>query len=275
MAYRRTKEKSLGELLIHELIALPWWGSLVFGALVWGMASIAIALWPKHFLISILKPLWPLLPILISATAVVSAVKENRARTTLRKIKTLEDIKEVPWQEFERLTATYYRELGYDVKHTGKAGPDGGIDLRLSKNAKCTLVQCKRFTGRSIGVQSIREFFGVVVAAGADKGIFVTTSDFTPDAMAFGLSEASLELITGLRFAQMVRQLRAEPVPFPSSTAYAAQAEPAPIIQSTAPCCPLCASHMVIKKAKRGLNEGKLFWGCPQFPTCGGTRSMV
>lgn len=274
MAYRRAKEQSLADLLIHELITLPWWGSLLFGALIWGMAAIAIALWPQHFLILVLKPLWPLLPMLVATTATVSALKEKRARRTLHKIKTLQEIKQVSWQEFEQPTATYYRELGYFAEHIGKAGPDGGVDLKLSQNGKTTLVQCKRFTGRSIGVQAIREFFGVVVAEGADKGIFVTTNDFTPEAMAFGLSQATLELIPGIRFAQMVQNLQTASPPLPAPLNYNPPAEPLLSGQASAPSCPRCASDMVVRKAKRGLNSGNEFWGCLKFPVCHGTRQI-
>lgn len=33
--------------------------------------------------------------------------------------------------------------------------------------------------------------------------------------------------------------------------------------------CPECGSKMVTKKNK---NDGRRFWGCPNFPKCKGTR---
>jgi ssDNA-binding Zn-finger/Zn-ribbon topoisomerase 1 len=33
-------------------------------------------------------------------------------------------------------------------------------------------------------------------------------------------------------------------------------------------CCPKCGSPMVKRKAKRGANAGKEFWGCSAFPRC-------
>ncbi|WP_395752245.1 hypothetical protein [Prosthecobacter sp.] len=42
----------------------------------------------------------------------------------------------------------------------------------------------------------------------------------------------------------------------------------------TAPSCPVCARTMVRRTAKRGANAGADFWGCAQYPACGGTRSM-
>ncbi len=32
--------------------------------------------------------------------------------------------------------------------------------------------------------------------------------------------------------------------------------------------CPKCGSNMVLRKAKRGTNSGKQFWGCSRFPRC-------
>ncbi len=32
--------------------------------------------------------------------------------------------------------------------------------------------------------------------------------------------------------------------------------------------CPKCGSSMLLRKAKRGANAGKEFWGCSEFPKC-------
>tara|TARA_Y100000588_G_C14175116_1_gene890986 strand:+ start:577 stop:1347 length:771 start_codon:yes stop_codon:yes gene_type:complete len=32
--------------------------------------------------------------------------------------------------------------------------------------------------------------------------------------------------------------------------------------------CPKCGSRMILRKAKRGVNSGKEFWGCSNFPKC-------
>ena len=275
MAYPRSR-KSNGEHLIDGLIALPWWCSLIFGLIIWGAASLFASYYPKHILVVMLQPSWPVLPAVVGFTALASALKARRSTKSLQKIKTLQDIKDVPWQEFEHLTVAYYRERSYHVDHTGKAGPDGGIDLDMRKDRKRILVQCKRYNGRSIGVQAVREFFGVVISQGADKGIFITTSDFTPEAMTFGLSQASLELIPGNRFAQMVHHLRTETpahqdMSWEISTDTPAQAytHAGPV---TIPFCPSCGERMVERQARRGSNIGGMFWGCSQYPNCRGMR---
>jgi hypothetical protein len=43
---------------------------------------------------------------------------------------------------------------------------------------------------------------------------------------------------------------------------------------SESPHCPSCNSLMVSRKAKKGPNAGQVFWGCPRFPACHGTRDI-
>ncbi|WP_460226690.1 hypothetical protein [Aurantivibrio infirmus] len=37
------------------------------------------------------------------------------------------------------------------------------------------------------------------------------------------------------------------------------------------PSCPVCRHPMIKRIAKRGSYAGQTFWGCVQFPKCGGT----
>lgn len=43
---------------------------------------------------------------------------------------------------------------------------------------------------------------------------------------------------------------------------------------SSAPSCPICASTMVMRKAKKGSNAGSTFWGCTNYPECKGTKAI-
>ncbi len=86
---------------------------------------------------------------------------------------------------FERLFQRILREAGFiKVEVTGRSG-DGGIDgtgiLRLGGFLSFqVLFQCKRWQG-SIGASVIRDFRGAMVGR-ADKGLLVTTGNFTNDA---------------------------------------------------------------------------------------------
>lgn len=40
--------------------------------------------------------------------------------------------------------------------------------------------------------------------------------------------------------------------------------------QPPIPACPKCGSEMVLRTVSKGPNEGKQFWGCPNYPNCRG-----
>lgn len=44
--------------------------------------------------------------------------------------------------------------------------------------------------------------------------------------------------------------------------------------QSAVPTCPKCAGDMVKRKASKGTNAGKSFWGCSTYPKCRGTLAF-
>ena len=86
---------------------------------------------------------------------------------------------------FEKLVQRLLRESGFvEVEVTGRSG-DGGIDgkgiARMSGLLSFHVIfQCKRYKG-SITPSQIRDFRGAMQGR-ADKGIFITTGNFTRDA---------------------------------------------------------------------------------------------
>jgi restriction system protein len=119
-----------------------------------------------------------------------------------------EGIRDLKWQEFERLLAEAFRRQGYSVEHTGQAGPDGGIDLRLQKAGETKLVQCKHWRQRDIGVTILRELAGVVATERAHGGLVVSSGGFTPDAVEFAAKAKNLTLIDGDELTRMINQVQ-------------------------------------------------------------------
>jgi len=56
------------------------------------------------------------------------------------------------------------------VRNAG-AGPDEGIDLVLKKNGNTVFVQCKQWRSTKVGVNIVREVYGVMTAKKADSAI--------------------------------------------------------------------------------------------------------
>jgi len=148
------------------------------------------------------------------------------------------------WREFESLVEEAFRLRGYSVRRLGGDGPDGGVDLVLDRGAEKVLVQCKQWRAFRVGVDVVRELYGVMAARGAASGIVVTAGSFTPDAMEFA-SGRNLQLIAGPDLRAMIREVR---VATPSMASVASR----PLSASGSPTgCPRCGSPMVKRRAKR------------------------
>lgn len=88
--------------------------------------------------------------------------------------------------DFEDMIAELLKSQQFEVEMT-KRTRDGGIDLIAIKNAGefpvRFLVECKRFSKkRKVSVDIVRGFRDVVNTHGANMGIIVTSSYFSPDA---------------------------------------------------------------------------------------------
>lgn len=169
-------------------------------------------------------------------------------------------VSHLSWQQFEQLTGALFHAQGYDVQQNLMGGPDGGVDAVLRKGKETYLVQCKQWRAQKVGLPVIRELLGAMTANAATGGFVVTTGEFTSDAKQFATGR-NIILIDGKALAL---ELKNKP---PSPTAHTAT-------PSAFPRCPICASTMVKRTAKRGKQVGLPFWGCERFPNCRGTRNI-
>lgn len=113
---------------------------------------------------------------------------------------------------FERLTQRLLRESGFiQVEVTGRSG-DGGIDgkgiMRLGGLLSFHVIfQCKRYSG-SVSVSQVRDFRGAMVGR-ADKGLLITTGNFTKDAIAEATRDGApaIDLIDGDLLIDKLKEL--------------------------------------------------------------------
>ncbi|EFM61422.1 restriction endonuclease [Brucella sp. NF 2653] len=111
---------------------------------------------------------------------------------------------------FERLAQRLLREAGFvKVEVRGKTG-DGGIDgvgvLRVNLVSFQVYFQCKRWKG-SVGAKDIRDFRGALQGR-ADKGLFITTGNFTSQASEEATRDGAIaiDLIDGERLCDLLKQ---------------------------------------------------------------------
>ena len=163
----------------------------------------------------------------------------------------------IAWDDFEVLISEIFRRKGYAVRPRGGNQPDGGVDIELWQGNDKYLVQCKQWKSTKVGVNVVRELFGVMAAEGAVGGFVVASGGFTRDAEKFAHGRA-IELLHTDAVLRLISQTLDN-----SEDEVAGNAT-----------CPECGADMVIRTAKQGPGAGMEFWGCSQYPNCSGTRSI-
>lgn len=125
----------------------------------------------------------------------------------------LAGIKSASPRFFEDLVVKLMLKMGYGGSRqeageaVGRSG-DGGIDGIINEDRlglDAIYLQAKRWEG-SVGEGPIRDFKGALDAKGAQKGVFITTSSFTPAAKEAARNSRSYKivLIDGARLADLM-----------------------------------------------------------------------
>jgi hypothetical protein len=158
------------------------------------------------------------------------------------------DLRLLSAQEFEWLVGELLRREGWQVEETGQHGaPDGNIDLRIRREGRERLVQCKRWDSRLVPVDEVREMAGTLVREHLprDAGIVVTLSGFSPQAVEEA-AQMGLELVDGPSLLRRIEKVR----------------------RSEA--CPICGTPMLLDRSRHG------WWlRCPRFHEgCRGKRDL-
>jgi restriction system protein len=204
-----------------------------------------------------------ILPIVFLVAAVVSFVRRSRSAKLLDDVRTdpTRDISALSWRDFESLVGEGFRHRGFAVTNRGGAGPDGGVDLALSRGSERFLVQCKQWRARQVSVSVIRELYGVMAAEQVAGGYVVTSGSFTKDAKAFA-SGRNIELIDGKGLEALLREGKVTVTPTDSMPEVGGRFATKP------PECRKCRRPMVLRTAKQGSRKGRSFWGCANYPKC-------
>ena len=169
-------------------------------------------------------------------------------RKLLDRQESIDTVRNLNWKEFEELVGEAYRRQGYTVYENTGAGPDGGIDLTLKKNGELILVQCKQWRNIKVGVDKVRELYGVQISQNANKSILMTSGFFTQEAKNFAANKP-IDLVEGSQLLEFVKNVqRDRKAALPDSMASVV--------------CPECGSEMVLRTARKGSNTGQKFWGC-------------
>lgn len=213
-----------------------------------------------------MAPLAFMIAVFLMLIAGISALRTWKTARMLEQQTGIDSIRELPSKRFEDLLGEVYRRQGYQVEETLGGGADGGVDVVLRRDGAVTLVQCKRWKGKPVPVQTVRELYGVLHDRGAASAKLVATSRFTPDAIAFAKGKP-IELVDSDSLVELLRGVQTSgsippPIPIPDAS-------------TATPRCPSCDGLMVKRTARRSESVGSEFWGCFGYPRCRGTRATV
>jgi restriction system protein len=257
--------------LFDLLLDAPWWVSVLLALITYLFFTYVLPhIETSNPFINMFKAAFsymgPLLSGLLLIPAPFAYFNARRKRKLLDTQSNLDSIKALSWKAFEELVAEAFRRQGYRVIENG-FGPDGGVDIKLIKGEFVTLVQCKQWRSRNVGVSVAREMFGVMTAEQAEQVIIICCGGFTADAIAFADGKP-IQLIGGTELLTMVKNVQTKPVAkqIPSFTVVASSSENL---------CPKCGAHLVERQAKRGANMGNTFLGCSAFPKCRFTKDST
>lgn len=105
----------------------------------------------------------------------------------------LEEFRSRP-TKFENYVAEVFRAAGYEEVSVTKASNDGGKDLIMYKNGKKYVAEVKLYQPEyKISRERIQKLHSAMLDSEADGAFFVTTSDFTQNAVIYaGKHEISL-----------------------------------------------------------------------------------
>lgn len=141
---------------------------------------------------------------------------DDRLQTALGEIREsvgielLELLGQISPKYFETVVLDVLHRLGYGTSRsdlqrvggTGDAGIDGVISLDRLGLEK-VYVQAKRWQG-TVGRPEIQSFYGALAGQHANKGVFITTSAFSSQAIDFARSVERIVLVDGAKLAEFM-----------------------------------------------------------------------
>jgi restriction system protein len=98
--------------------------------------------------------------------------------------------------------------MDFDTQLTPPSA-DGGRDIiavsTVTGQRVQLLIECKRYQGK-VGVVIVRALLGVVANERANKGVLVTTADFTRGARRLEVDDPRIELISGSQLVLLLNE---------------------------------------------------------------------
>jgi restriction system protein len=177
--------------LFHILSRQPWWVTLLVAVLAFGIGRVV------H------EGIAPFVAVPFVLLAIYIAFQQWRSGPPVNVEATLENVRNMSWEEFSAKVIAGYRRDGYTVvPATGN-----GYDFTLTKESRTTLLQCRRWKSGQVGAGPVRELAAAIEKNEAYNGICIAANEFSAPARELTKSEP-VTLVGGAELARLVGRIK-------------------------------------------------------------------
>jgi restriction system protein len=175
------------ETLFRMLSRQPWWVSLLVAALLFAAAQL------------VYPPVAPFVALPFAVVAAIIGYRQARSVSPAVAEDRLARLRGMSWENFSLVVSEAYRRQGYAVEPAAGAGHD----LRLVRNGRTTLVQCRRWKVNQVGAGPLRELHEAIERLDAYNGVCIAAGEFSANARAFAAGKP-ITLLDGAALAELV-----------------------------------------------------------------------
>jgi restriction system protein len=168
------------QTLFTILLRQPWWVPLLVAVALFAVAH------------AIFPPIAPFMALPFAGLSVYIAYRQWRGNAGVDAGERLATMRTMQWEDFSALISHAYKRQGYAIAPAEGAG----YDFTLTKDARTTLLQCRRWKVNQVGVGPVRDVANAVARRGAYKGICIAAGEFSAPARKLSLTEP-VSLLSG------------------------------------------------------------------------------
>ena len=176
--------------LFALLLQLPWWIAALVGVAFFGVAQL------------VFPPIAPFLALPFLVIAAYVGFRQLRTVSSGQVEKRLLALREMSWEQFSAVVTTAYQREGYTVEAVQKSA----YDFTLTKQGRVTLLQCRRWKVKQLGVGPLQELAQALVATDAYSGICIAAGNVSPKAQEYPVGKP-MTLVAGAELAVLVGKL--------------------------------------------------------------------
>lgn len=177
--------------LFAILLRAPWWISLLVVAVI---VLASGALLPAAYVPFGVMGALPFLVI-----ALLAAWRQRHAPNPARVAELLGQAAAMSWRDFSALIEAAFQRQGYVVTRLQHPA----ADFQLLKDARITLLSCKRWKAANTGVQPLQELAAAQATLGASASTFISLAPVSDSAQRFAKAQG-IHLMTLAELAQLL-----------------------------------------------------------------------